>query len=169
MSLFVIFSNLIVHVFFSLSGYRNVLKWRWSTFRASFWIGGSTTKTLGMLFKHSLFWSFAQLLSDLLKCSENQGCDLIIGCCIIILTLKHLKKFCKLSNESASISFIVIIVAKTSTTITIYIATVIIIVIIITIIIIIVLLLFRFLPFYFSLCWFSLTSHFLISVIKIFL
>ena len=38
------------------------------------------------------FFMFAQRLSDLLKCSENQGCDLIIGCCIIILTLNHLKK-----------------------------------------------------------------------------
>ena len=75
------------------------------------------------------------------------------------------KKFCKLLNESASTSFVVIIVAKTYTTITINIATV----IIVIIIIIIVLLLLLFLPFYSFLCWFRLTSHFLISANKMFL
>lgn len=75
------------------------------------------------------------------------------------------KKFCKLLNESASTSFVIIIVAKTYSTITINIATV----IIIVIIIIMVLLLLLFLPFYSFLCWFSLTSHFLISVNKMFL
>lgn len=74
------------------------------------------------------------------------------------------KKFCKLLNESASISFVVIIVAKTYTTITINIATVIIIVIIV-----IILLLLLFLPFYSFLCCFRLTSHFLISANKMFL
>ena len=28
-------------------GNRNVFKWRWFAFRTSFWLGGSTTKTLG--------------------------------------------------------------------------------------------------------------------------
>lgn len=84
MSLFVIFSNLIIHVFFAVLGYGNVLKWRWSTFRASFRIGGSTTKTLGMLFKTFMFLVLCSTsVRDLLKCSANQGCDLIVGCSII--------------------------------------------------------------------------------------